>query len=66
MRTDELRKPSIVDCNNVFRRSLAELVEMTTHRAVIAKMQAPHHIIESLRAAIHASPMVEQEIKDLL
>ncbi len=63
---DELSKPSIVDCNNVFRRSLAELVEMTTHRAVIAKMQVPDHIIESLRAAIHTSPMVEQEIKDLL
>jgi len=63
---DELSKPSIVDCNNVFRRSLAELVEMSMHRAVEPKMQVPDAIIEALRAAIHSSPIVEQDIKDLL
>lgn len=63
---DELTKPSIVDCNNVFRRSLAELVEMTLHGAVVAKMQVPDGIIAALRAAVLASPMVEQDIKELL
>lgn len=63
---DELSKPSIVDCNNVFRRSLAELVEMTLHGAVVAKMQVSDDIIAALRAAALASPMVEQDIKDLL
>lgn len=63
---DELSKPSIVDCNNVFRRSLAELVEMSIHRAVEPKMQVSDELIAALRAAVLASPMVEQDIKDLL
>ena len=63
---EELSKPSIIDCNNVFRRSLAELVEMTRHRAVEAKMQISAELIEQIRAAVLASPMVEQDIKDLL
>ena len=63
---DELSKPSIVDCNNVFRRSLAELVEMSLHRAVASKMQISDELIEQIRAAVLASPMVEQDIKDLL
>lgn len=63
---DELTKPSIVDCNNVFRRSLAELVEMNLHGAVVAKMQVPDEIIAALRAAVLTSPVVEQDIKDLI
>jgi hypothetical protein len=63
---DELSKPSIVDCNNVFRRSLAELIELSVHGAVEPKMQVSDTIIAELRAAVLASPMVEQDIKDLL
>ena len=63
---DELSVPSIVDCNNVFRRSLAELVEMSLHRTVASKMQISDELIEQIRAAVLASPMVEQDIKDLL
>ena len=63
---DELSRPSIVDCNNVFRRNLAELIDMTVHGAVEAKQQVPDHILSALRTAILASPLVEQEIKDLV
>lgn len=63
---DELSCPSIIDCNNVFRRSLAELVEMSMHHVVEPKMQVSDDIIAALRAAVLASPMVEQDIKDLL
>jgi hypothetical protein len=55
-----------VDCNNVFRRSLAELVEMSLHGAVESKMQIPESIIAAWRAAVLASPMVEQDIKELI
>lgn len=39
---------------------------MNLHGAVVAKMQVPDEIVAALRAAVLASPMVEQDIKDLL
>jgi hypothetical protein len=63
---DELSKPSIVDCNNVFRRSIRELIEKIEAGEVIYKDDMPKTVLDKLRAAILASPLIEEEIKALL
>ena len=62
----ELSIPSIVDCNNVFRRSIRELLEKIEARQVTYKSDVPQSVLDKLRAAILASPLVEEEIKTLL
>lgn len=65
---DEYRdftKDSIIDCNNVFHRTKAELQELMnsggTHKADI-----PRELLEKMRAGVLASPVIENETKDSL
>lgn len=62
----ELSVASIVDCNNVFRRSVRELLEKIEARQVVYKSDMSKSVLEKLRAAVLASPLVEDEIKNLL
>lgn len=62
----ELSVPSIVDCNQVFRRSLRELVEKMQLKEVVAKNDMPAQILADIRTALLTSRLVETEIKDLL
>ena len=63
---DELNKPSIVDCNVVFRRSLRELIEKTTRGEIAVKKDLPSGVLTAIKKAIVASPLVEEETKKLL
>lgn len=62
----ELSKPSVVDANVVIRKSLAELVAKIKRREVVYKSDLPKHLLIAIQKAVLASPLVEQEIKDLL
>jgi hypothetical protein len=62
----ELSVPSIVDCNTVFRRSVRELVEKIESRQVAYRSDMPRVVLEQLRAAVCASPLVEDEVKALV
>lgn len=62
----ELSVASIVDCNNVFRRSVRELLEKIGVHQVGYKSDVQQLVLEKLRAAVLASPLVEDEIKNLL
>jgi hypothetical protein len=55
-----------VDCNNVFRRSVRELLEKIEARQVVYKSDMSKSVLEKMRAAVLASPLVEDEIKNLL
>jgi hypothetical protein len=62
----ELTKPSIVDCNVVFRKSLQELSEKITRGEIRAMRDVPPGILAALKRAIDNSPLVEEETKKLL
>ncbi len=63
---DEFTKQSIVDCNKVFRKSLAELVE-DWRRGVVSPMKdLPRELLFRIQAGIMISPMVEEEAKALI
>ena len=62
----ELKWPSIVDCNVVFRRALPELVEKLRRKEVSYKRDLPREILNRIRQAISASPLIEEETKKLL
>ena len=55
-----------MDCNTVFRRSVRELLEKIEAHQVVYKSDVPRVVLDKLRAAILASPLVEEEIKSLL
>jgi hypothetical protein len=62
----ELKKETVVDCNTVFRRSLAELVGKIQRGEVKYKMDLPAELLGEIQAAVRKSPLVENEIKLLL
>ena len=62
----ELKQASVVDCNVVFRKALAELVEKIQRKEVTYKKDLPGEILDRIRQAIKASPLIEQETKRLL
>jgi hypothetical protein len=62
----ELKSPSIVDCNVVFRKALSELVEKMQRKEVSYKQDLPPELLMRIRRAIKASPLVEEEIRRLL
>ena len=60
------RVPSIVDCNRVFRRSLAELVEDWKAGILQPKDDLPAALLARIQAGVKLSPLVEQESKALI
>ena len=63
---DELKVPSVVDCNVVFNKALGELAENIQRKEVVYKKDLPPDILNAIRLGIKASPLVEDEIKRLL
>lgn len=63
---DELKVPSVVDCNVVFNKALSELAEKIQRKEVVYKKDLPPNILNAIRLGIKASPLVEDEIKRLL
>jgi hypothetical protein len=63
---DELKVPSAVDCNVVLEKPLAELVGMVERKEVRYHLDLPSEIFAKIRAAILASRLVPDELKDLL
>jgi hypothetical protein len=62
----ELKSPSIVDCNVVFRKALSELLEKVQRKEVGYKTDLPLEVLDRICQAIKASPLVEEETKRLL
>lgn len=63
---DEFRVPSIVDCNRVFRKTLAELVEDQQRGLLKPKKDVPTDVLKRIQAGIKLSPLVEEEAKALI
>jgi hypothetical protein len=63
---DEFPKQSIVDCNKVFRKSVAELVEDWRWGVVKPKKDLPKELLILIQAGVRMSPLVEAETKALI
>lgn len=63
---EELKRPSIADCNVVFRKALSELAEKIQRKEVGYKKDLPPEVLIRICKAINASPLVEEETKKLL
>jgi hypothetical protein len=63
---DELTKESIVDCNQVFSRTLEEFVELFERRQIRHHKDLPKDLLANIRDAIRASPVVSAASKALL
>lgn len=62
-----LTKPlSIVDCNSVRKRNISEIVEKLKTGQLKHKPEISIEIVSKLRAAVIASPLVENGVKELL
>ena len=62
----ELTLPSIVDCNQVFRRSLAELIADWGAGNLKHKADLPPTLLARIQAGIKLSPLVEAEAKSFI
>ena len=63
---DELNLPSVVDCNDVKLRTLAELVEKTQRKEVRHHKDIPKDLLAAIQAGIKASPIVDNDKKKLI
>jgi len=62
----EFTRLSAVDCNVVLEKPLAELAGMVRRKEVRYHRDLPPNILENIRAAVLASPLVADELKDML
>ena len=58
----DFTKPSIINCNHVFRRTKAQLIEQLNAGGSQKRDLAPE-LLQRLRTGVIESPMVENEIK---
>lgn len=63
---NKFRLVSIIDCNRVFRKSLAEFVEDWRRGVLTPKKDLPPDILRKLQAGVKLSPLVEEENKKLI
>ena len=61
----DFTKPSIIDCNNVFVKSRNELAALLNRNAE-SKRDMHSSLVEKLREGVLCSPLIEQEVKNLL
>lgn len=59
-------KESVVDCNSVMKKTIEEIVDLLKSNKLSYKPEMPIGIIEKLREAVIASPIVENYIKEML
>lgn len=57
---------SIIDCNSVTKHSIDEIVEMLQSGRLKHKPEIQISVVEKLREAVLASPVVENNVKDIL
>ena len=57
---------SIVDCNYILRKSIDELVQKLTQNELRMKSVMDQRLVDMLRQGVMASPLVEEEIKQLI
>ena len=62
----EFTRLSAVDCNVVLEKPLADLAGMVRRNEVRYHRDLPPNIFEKIRAAVFASPLVADELKDML
>jgi hypothetical protein len=58
--------PAAVDGNALFRRNLVELADIVRRKQVRYHPDLPADLLERLRAAVLASPVIDDEDKDLI
>ncbi len=63
---DEFTKRSAIDGNVVLEKPLAELAEMVKRKEVRYHRDLPRELLERIRTAIKASPIVVDELKQWL
>lgn len=61
-----LTGPTAVDANVIIRRSVGEMAELVHRKAVGYHPDLPAALLDRLRAAALASPVIEDEDKDLI
>ena len=61
-----LTRPTAIDANVVFRRTPREMAELIQRKAVRFHLDFPASLLEQVRAAILASPVIEEADKDLI
>ena len=62
----ELTKETIIDCNNCFIRPLSEIDEKLKNKEIRNHDDLPEQILEKIIAGLHASPMIAEDIKEML
>jgi hypothetical protein len=62
----EFRVHSVVDCNVVLEKPLSELSGMVRRREVRYHRDLPAEIFAKVKAAVLASPLVADELKEML
>ena len=62
----DFTEPSIVDGNQVYQRSMGELELKIRRGQLQIKADMDMILIKRIRAAVMRSPLVEEEVKDLL
>jgi len=62
----DLKMPSAIDCNVVIEKPLTDLVGLVRRREVRYHRDMPPAIFAKIKAAILASPVVEEDFKQLL
>jgi hypothetical protein len=61
-----LTLPTAIDANVIFRRTPRELADLMERKVVGYHPDLPPALLDRVRAAILASPIVEDEDKDLI
>jgi hypothetical protein len=62
----DFKKDSIVDCNDVFVKSMDTLILKLKQNELKLKMEIDITLVKKLRTAVKQSPIVEREIKKLI
>jgi hypothetical protein len=61
-----LDRATAVDGNVIVRRSLSEIADLVRRKEMVYHPDLPAALLERIRAAILASPVIEDEDKDLI
>jgi len=59
-------KNSIIDCNQVFEKSIDEIIQKLEQSVLKMKTEMDISLVEKLRKAVLESPLIEQRIKNLV
>ncbi|MDR1282538.1 MAG: hypothetical protein LBK99_17210 [Opitutaceae bacterium] len=63
---DPLTSPTAIDCNVLHRRTLAEMAGLVRRKELRYHKDLPAALLERIRAGVLASPVVDEDDKDLV